>query len=189
MIVWINGAFGVGKTSVARELARRWPTALRFDPEQIGFLLRRLIPSEFQTGDFQDLKLWRQFTIETCIGLVELTGRPLIVPMTLQNYRYFEEILMALRKRSPDVRHFVLVARPTTLQRRIRFRLSFPSSKRWAMERINQACETFSAPEFAIQIMTDGRTISEVTDDIIAYLPNPLPVDATSMGIRRDPER
>jgi ABC-type uncharacterized transport system fused permease/ATPase subunit len=42
VLVWIDGAFGVGKTTVAKALARLWPVALTFDPEQLGFLLRRV---------------------------------------------------------------------------------------------------------------------------------------------------
>ncbi|MEU4715141.1 hypothetical protein AB0F73_15975 [Micromonospora purpureochromogenes] len=35
MIVWLNGAFGAGKTTVAAELCRRLPGARRFDPEWV----------------------------------------------------------------------------------------------------------------------------------------------------------
>lgn len=36
MIVWINGAFGAGKTTLVAELHSRWPDALVYDPEQVG---------------------------------------------------------------------------------------------------------------------------------------------------------
>ncbi len=42
-VVWLNGPFGVGKTSVAAELGRRRPT-ITFDPEVIGSMLWRLLP-------------------------------------------------------------------------------------------------------------------------------------------------
>ncbi|MBQ0895813.1 hypothetical protein KBX37_22400 [Micromonospora sp. U56] len=35
MIVWLNGAFGAGKTTVAAELCQRLPGARRFDPEWV----------------------------------------------------------------------------------------------------------------------------------------------------------
>ena len=41
VVVWINGAFGVGKTSVARALVRQWDGAALFDPEGVGALLSR----------------------------------------------------------------------------------------------------------------------------------------------------
>jgi uridine kinase len=40
VIVWINGAFGAGKTTLAGELHRRLPDALAFDPEYVGYLER-----------------------------------------------------------------------------------------------------------------------------------------------------
>jgi thymidylate kinase len=39
MIIWINGAFGAGKTTLAEELHRRLPDALAFDPEFVGYIL------------------------------------------------------------------------------------------------------------------------------------------------------
>jgi len=65
MLIWINGAFGAGKTSVARELSRRFPDAMEFDPEQIGFMLRRMIAARDRPSDFQDVDLWRELTVRT----------------------------------------------------------------------------------------------------------------------------
>ncbi len=63
MIVWINGAFGAGKTSVARHLLARRPGIRLFDPEQIGFMLRRMLP-DVRPDDFQDLPIWRELTVK-----------------------------------------------------------------------------------------------------------------------------
>ena len=41
MIIWINGAFGAGKTTLADELGGRLPDAVLFDPEYVGYILRR----------------------------------------------------------------------------------------------------------------------------------------------------
>lgn len=49
VIVWINGAFGAGKTVVAEALLSHLPGARLFDPERVGFLLRELV--EVPTGD------------------------------------------------------------------------------------------------------------------------------------------
>ena len=40
VIVWINGAFGAGKTSAARELIDLIPNSTLYDPEVIGGGLR-----------------------------------------------------------------------------------------------------------------------------------------------------
>lgn len=38
MIVWVNGAFGSGKTTLVDELRERWPEALVYDPEMVGYV-------------------------------------------------------------------------------------------------------------------------------------------------------
>ena len=44
MYVLINGAFGIGKSAVARELRTLLPGSVIFDPEWPGYALRR-VPS------------------------------------------------------------------------------------------------------------------------------------------------
>jgi hypothetical protein len=105
VIVWVNGPFGVGKSAVAALLAQRWPEAIVYDPEHLGFLLRQWTPSEIQVRDFQDLGVWRTLTRETATRLVADFHRPLIVPMTLLNPAYFEEIAGGLSRQGVSVHH------------------------------------------------------------------------------------
>jgi adenylate kinase family enzyme len=44
MIIWLNGTFGAGKTTTARELVATTPGARLFDPELVGYLLRAILP-------------------------------------------------------------------------------------------------------------------------------------------------
>ena len=45
MILWINGAFGSGKTTTAYELHRRLkPLSYVYDPENVGYFLRKNEP-------------------------------------------------------------------------------------------------------------------------------------------------
>ena len=116
VVVWINSAFGVGKTSVAKALVREWDGAVLFDPERIGRLLRRTIPRERHTDDYQDFPLWRRLTVETISGLATGYCRPVVVPMTLTNDSYFQEIIGGLRDSGVEVFHFALTARPRNHQ-------------------------------------------------------------------------
>ena len=42
MIIWINGAFGAGKTTLAEELHRRLPDAVVYNPEDVGLMLWKM---------------------------------------------------------------------------------------------------------------------------------------------------
>ncbi|MGY3188966.1 hypothetical protein [Lysinibacillus sp. TE18511] len=60
MIIMINGAFGVGKTTIANRLQNEIKNSMIYDPEEIGFMLRNVVPEDIKrnetcTGDFQDL--------------------------------------------------------------------------------------------------------------------------------------
>ena len=69
MIIWINGAFGSGKTQTAFELQRRLKKSYVYDPEKMGFALRSMIPREIAEDDFQHYPLWREFTASSlCQG-------------------------------------------------------------------------------------------------------------------------
>jgi len=67
--VMLNGSFGAGKTTVARELLALLPGAILFDPEIVGAAARiiteRMCDGAEETDDFQDTALWRGLTIET----------------------------------------------------------------------------------------------------------------------------
>ena len=171
MVIWINGAFGAGKTTVAKTLARQCKGSLEFDPEQIGFMLRLAIPAECRTADFQDLPLWRELTVRTIAGLLTQCGRPLIVPMTLVNPGYFDEIMGGLRAAGIEVRHFALLASRKTLRMRLFKRWELPSSKIWAMAQADRCIAALASPRFAVHITTDGRTAREVAAEIRSCLP------------------
>jgi adenylate kinase family enzyme len=49
VIIWINGGFGAGKTTLADELHRRLPDAVVYNPEDVGVMLWKWI---WPNGDF-----------------------------------------------------------------------------------------------------------------------------------------
>ncbi|WP_340383663.1 AAA family ATPase [Streptomyces sp. SS7] len=144
MIVWVNGAFGSGKTTLVGELRPRWPEALVYDPEMVGFVLRRIV--DVPTGDFQDLPLWRRQVADLAVGLVEEYGRPVLVPMTLVDPGYVSEIFGALRNAGIELHHFFLDVPRPELEKRIDGRSLVPDDperderiRSWAKDRIT-AC-------------------------------------------------
>ncbi|MGW2615430.1 NUDIX domain-containing protein [Streptomyces sp. NPDC001500] len=120
-VVWINGAFGAGKTTTARELIDLIPNSTLFDPEIIGAALPHLLPAKrlAEAGDFQDLPIWRRLVIDTAAALLAELGGVLVVPMTLLREEYRDEIFGGLAARRIAVRHVLLAPAETILRERI----------------------------------------------------------------------
>jgi hypothetical protein len=166
-VIWLNGAFGAGKTTIARGLAAEVPQAMVFDPEPIGLTLRKTIPPDLRsTADFQDIALWRRLTRDAIEGLVEQYNRPLIVPMTLVRSGYFDEIIGSLRRAGLTVHHFTLVATPATLRRRLATRLSRPASTLWALRQVTRCVSALESPAFHQHVATDNTPIAQIVKTI-----------------------
>jgi predicted kinase len=165
MVVLLNGAFGVGKTTVARQLVRLLPGSVLFDPELIGFALKRLpafVPLRGRgTSDYQDLALWRSLTVS--VGRICQRVHPtVIVPMAFSNRAYLTEIRDGLRGRNQRVLHFCLTAPLAVVEARLRGR----GAEQWCFRRAAECCAAHDDPFFAEQIPTEDRTPGEVTEAI-----------------------
>ncbi|MEU7426238.1 NUDIX domain-containing protein [Streptomyces sp. NPDC040750] len=119
-VVWINGAFGAGKTTTARELIELIPNSTLFDPEVVGAALTRLLPAKrlAEVGDVQDLPIWRRLVVDTAAGMLAELGGTLVVPMTLLRQEYRDEIFGGLAARRIPVHHLVLAPAETILRER-----------------------------------------------------------------------
>ena len=178
MLIWINGPFGGGKTQTAHELQRRLADSIVCDPEHVGFGLHRMMPPEMR-GDFQDLPAWRQGVYEVLDLVLGQHPGPVIVPMTVVEPTYLDEIVGRLRRNGHDVRHFALLAERDAIVRRLRER-GFGHALQWvggrgslrresfAVANIDRCLTKLRGPGFAEHIWTDNRTIAEVADHIAA---------------------
>ncbi|MFD5114222.1 NUDIX domain-containing protein [Streptomyces sp. NPDC058391] len=124
MIVWVNGAFGAGKTSTARELIDLIPNSTLYDPELLGGEVARLLPQKrlAEVSDYQDLPIWRRLVVDTAAALLAEVGGVLVIPMTLLRQEYRDEIFGGLASRRIPVRHVLLTTEETILRDRIAFR-------------------------------------------------------------------
>jgi hypothetical protein len=102
VIIWINGGFGAGKTTLAQELHRRLPDAVVYDPEDVGLMLWKWIRPN---GDFQHLPSWRELVVATALSLRRHHAETLIVPMSLIRDAYRAEILGSLADAGEEILH------------------------------------------------------------------------------------
>jgi len=160
MILWINGAFGAGKTSTAYELRRRLPDAYVYDPENAGYFIRGNIPPSIRRPDFQDYPEWRRFNRDMLTLLArEYTGT-IIVPMTVTRPDYYAEMTEGLMQLDSPPRHFILYASKQTLQRRLTKRLERKDA--WARAQIDRCIHAFDHELDGEKLETDELNIDQV---------------------------
>ena len=164
MIIWINGAFGSGKTQTSYELHRRIPNSFLFDPENTGFFIGKNLPKEMSKGDFQDYTMWREFNYSMLKYIYAEYEGPIIVPMTIVNPQYFNEIIGKLRSDGVIVNHFVLWASKDIVEKRLRSRGEGKNS--WAAKQIDRCIEGLSNDVFQHQLNTDHMSIETVAETI-----------------------
>ncbi|MFF4344922.1 AAA family ATPase [Kitasatospora sp. NPDC001540] len=178
MIVWINGPFGGGKTTLASTLRDELPGAVVADPEEIGFLLRQVFPGKYR--DFQDNPAWRPLTAQLVVHCHrENDGRPVLVPMTLLRRGYAAEIHDAVRAAGIPLRHLLLHADPDTVAARIDAATEYPGDearsakvrafRRRQLPSYTQAFASWLAADAEV-VDTTGRTPRQVADRVLELL-------------------
>jgi chloramphenicol 3-O-phosphotransferase len=165
MIIMINGAFGVGKTSVAYELQKTINNSMIFDPEEIGYMVRNIItediahPSEI-TDNFQDYQLWKQLVVNVASLLIKTYDKNLIVPMTIYNKGYFEYIFNGFKVIDEKTFHFCLTAKEETIYERLRKRGEMEGN--WCFQQTRKCMDGYQDSCFEQFIDTDGVNINEI---------------------------
>jgi len=179
VIIWINGAFGAGKTTLAEELSRRLPEAVLYDPEYVGYLLRHFVP--VPTGDFQDLPSWRELVVATALSLRKHHASALIVPMTLINDDYLAEILGGLRAGGAEILHVFLDLDPAVLRQRITDRVLVPGNpehdqqaRDFCLRNLDRGIAAAACvPPGTLLLRSDKLTPTELADEVLTRLQNP----------------
>jgi gluconate kinase len=173
VIIWINGGFGAGKTTLAEELYRRLPDAVVYDPEDVGLMLWKWMPPN---GDFQHLPSWRELVVATALSLRKHHAKTLIVPMSLIRDAYRAEILGGLTDAGEEVLHVFLEADAGVLRERLNARVTHPDNPEW-----DQAAREFGMtgvdeivaaaarqPGGTLMLRSDRLTPAELADEVLA---------------------
>lgn len=164
MIIWLNGAFGAGKTTGAFELQRRLPNSFVYDPENIGYFIRKNTPKSYHKADFQDHPQWRRINCEMLKSLAQEFAGTVIVPMTLVNRQYYDEIVQRLQDEGVELRHFILYADKAVILKRLNRRLE--RGETWAKAQVDRCLDAFNRTITEEKIRTDDRSVNQVVEEI-----------------------
>jgi predicted kinase len=171
VIIWLNGGFAAGKTTLARELDGRLPGALVYDPEDVGLMLWKWLPPN---DDFQDLASWRELVVATALSLRRHHAHTLIVPMSLVRDAYRAEVFGGLADAGEEILHVFLDADADVLAERLRARapeIGDPESGQaaldWALSRLDPAAGS-RQPDGTVVLRSDRLTPAELADEVLA---------------------
>lgn len=92
MIVWINGPFGVGKTTLATALDARDDVAV-VDTERAGYFLQPFVQDLKPVPNFQDWRAWRTLAAAMVSSVHDEIGGLVIVPQSVFDESYWLELL------------------------------------------------------------------------------------------------
>jgi hypothetical protein len=172
VIVWINGGFGAGKTTLAQELHWRLPDALVYNPEDVGLMLWKWMPPG---GDFQHLPSWRELVVATALSLRRHHADTLIVPMSLIRDAYRAEILGGLAHAGEDVLHVFLEADAGVLRERLNTRMTNPgrdwdqAARESGMTGVDEMVAAAARqPARTLMLRSDKLTPAELADKVLA---------------------
>ena len=165
MIIWINGCFGVGKTTIAGRLKEKTDNSIIYDPEKVGTFLFNILP--VKEDDFQDYELWRMINYEMLKNL-NTEFKVIIVPMTITNIQYYDEIIGRLERDGINIKHFILVANKENIISRLNVR---ENSTEWAYRQVDRCVTAFQEDYInGSRIDTNNKSIDEVCNCIFELI-------------------
>ncbi len=172
VIIWLNGGFGAGKTTLAEELHRRLPDAVVYDPEDVGLMLWKWMRPN---GDFQHLPSWRELVVATALSLRRHHADTLIVPMALIRDAYRAEILGGLADAGEDVLHVFLEADADVLRERLNARVTDPgrdwdqAARELGMTGVDEIMAAAARqPGGTLMLRSDKLTPANLADEVLA---------------------
>lgn len=170
MILFLNGPFGVGKTTTARVLVEQLPHGSLFDPEIPGQWLACLLGWFWPVADFQEYKLWSVLTVEIALFLAGQLNRTVVIPMTVSDPDRWSYITMRLNKGKSALYLFRLVCSEQTLRDRIIGRPNVEGNHAWCLDHLESGLALMQDSQFGDSVITEGRTPQEVAAQILRTL-------------------
>lgn len=167
-VLWLNGAFGVGKSSVALHVVGLNPSWHLFDPEWVGYMLRANMHG-FEAPDFQDYPAWRTLVPRVAHEVAAHTGKDLLAVQTVLNRDYWRQIRAGLSTLGLQPVHVLVDAEPDAIRARIDADTADPGAARWRHDHIESyiAARSWIREEADVVVDTTSATAEEAAAMVI----------------------
>ena len=166
MIIWINGAYGSGKSTVARKIQEWMPNALIFDAEAVGNAVRDNMERLEYHAEFPEYLIWRKFVAELLLEISKEEDRLILCPMTVLYQEYLDSIFAEFDKHQLSYIHIILDVPSEEIATRILHRGEEPDC--WCM-RQKDRCPELLARLNGIHIDA-AQSIPDVAKSILEHI-------------------
>lgn len=176
-MIWINGTFGVGKTTAGTALVERHPALRHFDPEVVGYMLAHSLKDQAFT-DFQDLPAWRALVPATAVAIRRQTGQHLVAVQTVLRQEYWGELQETFSGLGERIFHVVLDADEASLRHRIENDQLELTGRPWRLDHLAEyaAARDWMTSGADLVIDTSRLTAQDVAARIAGAIPPELAV-------------
>ncbi len=166
-VVWVNGTFGVGKTTTTAYLLEQTNGWRYFDPETVGYLLRGAM-SDVPVANFQDFAAWRRLVPQVLAEIGRETGQNIVAVQTVLNRDYWDEIHSGLTEHGFDVTHVVLDCDDAVLRERIHLDQHDVNAREWRLQHVDvyTAARPWLQERAAVIVDTSLLSAAEVASQL-----------------------
>lgn len=170
MIIWISGAYGVGKSTLAEALVNKMENAMVFDAEEVGNAVRENYPDEPYGVIYEDYPLWCDFNYMLLKDIHNTFHRNILVPMTLVRQNSYSKIIERLMNDGIETKLIILEGTYQSIHDRILARGE--NEDCWCMENIEMSSNGSKEITGGYHISTDSKSVDELARIVLDYLEN-----------------
>ena len=169
MIIWIDGAYGVGKSTLAEKLHEVLPNSFIFDAENVGNAVRDNMPQRvYYSETFEGYPLWFHICNELLTELSNRFDGVILVPMTLMQRDSFPKFADPLRGQGIEIVHVLLESSKKVIHDRILERGE--NEDCWCMRHIDECLSAQQRFEDVIRVQSVGQTADELAEEVMERL-------------------